>query len=75
MMAHALPLTTFYAGWDAYQQNLVEIIAPLSSEQLALPTAPHHWPIGRVVRHILGARVFWFHPDGRRCVARRPHEN
>jgi uncharacterized damage-inducible protein DinB len=60
MTEHALPLTAFYAGWDAYQRNLVEIIAPLSPEQLALLTAPHHWSIGRTVRHILGARVFWF---------------
>ncbi|MGI8507943.1 MAG: DinB family protein [Gemmatimonadaceae bacterium] len=60
MTEHALPLTTFYVGWDAYQRNLVEIIAPLSPEQLALPTALHHWSIGRVVEHILGARVFWF---------------
>ena len=60
MADQALPLTTFYAGWDAYQRNLVEITAPLSPEQLALPTAPHHWSIGRVVQHILGARVFWF---------------
>ncbi len=60
MTDQALPLTTFYAGWDAYQRNLVEITAPLSPEQLALPTAPHHWTIGRVVQHILGARVFWF---------------
>ena len=54
------PLTMFYAGWDAYQRNLVEIIAPLSPEHLTLPTAPHHWSIGRVVEHILAARVFWF---------------
>ena len=60
MTEQGLPLTTFYAGWDAYQRNLVKIIAPLSPEQLTLPTAPHHWSIGRVVRHILGARVFWF---------------
>jgi uncharacterized damage-inducible protein DinB len=60
MTEQSLPLITYYAGWDAYQRNLVEITAPLSLEQLALPTAPHHWSIGRVVQHILGARVFWF---------------
>ncbi len=60
MTEQALPLTTFYAGWDGFQQNLVEIIAPLTSEQLALPTAPHHWSIGMVVQHILANRVFWF---------------
>jgi uncharacterized damage-inducible protein DinB len=60
MTEQASPLARFYAGWDAYQRNLVEIVAPLSSEHLALPTAPHHWSIGRVVRHMLGVRVFWF---------------
>jgi uncharacterized damage-inducible protein DinB len=56
----ALPLTAFYACWGGHQQSLVGIIAPLSPAQLALPTAPHHWSIGMVVRHIIAARVFWF---------------
>ena len=43
------PLITFYPGWENYQQSLVEVVAPLSSEQLALPTAPHHWPIGMLL--------------------------
>lgn len=70
MAEHALPLTTFYAGWDGFQRSLVNVIAPLSPEQLAFPTAPHHWSIGMVVQHILANRVFWFqawmgegHPD------------
>ncbi len=60
MTEQALPLTTFYAGWDGFQRSLVEVIAPLSPEQLALPTAPHHWSIGMVVQHILANRVWWF---------------
>jgi len=60
MAEQTLPLTTFYAGWGGLQQNLVKVIAPLSSEQLALPTAPHHWSIGMVVQHILANRVWWF---------------
>jgi hypothetical protein len=32
-------LITFYPGWETYQQSLVEAIAPLSSEQLAVPVA------------------------------------
>jgi len=60
MTEQALPLTTFYAGWDRFQRSLVEVIAPLSPEQLALPTAPHHWSIGMVVQHILANRVWWF---------------
>ncbi len=60
MTEHALPLATFYAGWDGFQRSLVKVIAPLSPEQLAFPTAPHHWSIGMVVQHILANRVFWF---------------
>jgi len=51
---------TFYQGWETYQQSLVETIAPLSSTQLALPVAPHHWSIGMVLNHMIGSRVFWF---------------
>lgn len=60
MSGQTLPLTTFYAGWDVFQRSLVKMIAPLSAEQLALPTAPHHWSIGMVTQHILANRVWWF---------------
>jgi len=60
MTEQALPLTVFYQGWDVFQRGLVRVLAPLSPEQLALPTAPHHWSIGRVAQHIAGNRVWWF---------------
>ena len=60
MMEHTLPLITFYRGWETYQQGLVETIAPLSSEQLALPAASHHWTIGMVAQHMVANRVWWF---------------
>jgi uncharacterized damage-inducible protein DinB len=60
MTEQALPLITFYQGWENYQQSLVEAIAPLSTEQLALPVASHHWSIGLLLNHIIGSRVFWF---------------
>jgi uncharacterized damage-inducible protein DinB len=56
------PLITFYQGWENYQQSLVEITESLSSEQLALPVAPHYRrSIGELLGHMIGARVFWFH--------------
>ena len=61
MTEQALPLTTFYSGWDGFRQSLVSVVAPLTPEQLALPTASHHWSIGLVVQHILANRVWWFH--------------
>lgn len=61
MTEQALPLTTFYAGWAAFQRSLVKIITPLSPAQLALPAAPHHWSIGMVAQHLIADRVWWFH--------------
>jgi uncharacterized damage-inducible protein DinB len=55
------PLVTFYKhGWENYQQAIVKTIAPLSSEQLALPVAPHYLSIGGLLTHLIDARVSWF---------------
>lgn len=61
MAEQPFPLITFYQGWETYQQSLVETVARLSSEQLALPTAPHHVSIGTLLSHMISARVVWFH--------------
>ncbi len=60
MTEQAPALITFYKGWTTYQQNLVEVIAPLSVEQLALPAASHQWTIGMLAQHIIANRVWWF---------------
>lgn len=52
-------LAPFYKGWDAYQQHLVNVLAPLSSDQLALRTAPDLRSIGEIATHIIGARARW----------------
>jgi len=56
----ALPLAVVYQGWDRYQRDLLKAVTPLSAEQLALPVAPTHWPIGILVQHILNDRLWWF---------------
>lgn len=60
MTEQAYPLITFYKGWENLHHSLVETITPLSSEQLALPTAPHHWSIGRLLTHMVAVRAWWF---------------
>lgn len=55
-----LPLTVIYQGWSGFQRDLLKAVTPLSSEQLALPVAPTHWPIGMIVQHILNDRIWWF---------------
>ena len=56
-----VPLTIVYQGWDTFQRDLVKAIAPLSREQLALPLASTHWPVGMLVQHIINDRLWWFH--------------
>ena len=60
MTEHPLPLITFYKGWETYQHSLVETIAPLSSEHLALPASSHHWTIRMVIQHMVANRFWWF---------------
>ena len=59
-MGSPLPLITFYQGWGTYQRMLVDVIAPLSPEQLALPVSSPRWTVGRTVQHIVANRVWWF---------------
>lgn len=61
MTEQALSLAVVYQGWDSFQHDLLKAVAPLSNEQLALPVAPTHWPIGMLVQHILNDRLWWFH--------------
>jgi uncharacterized damage-inducible protein DinB len=61
MSEHTVPLADVYKGWGSFQRDLVKVIAPLSREQLALPVASNHWPIGMLAQHILNDRLWWFH--------------
>ena len=54
-------LAPLFNGWDAYQEQLVKAIAPLTAEQLALRAAPNLRSVGMIAAHIVGARVRWFH--------------
>ena len=62
MTESVAPLATFYKpGWENYQHALVQTIAPLSSEQLALSVGPQQRSIGELLEHMIGARFNWFH--------------
>src|SRR5258707_10766095 len=54
-------LATLYQGWRDYSSQLIQAIAPLSAEQLALGAAPHLRPIGELAEHIIGGRVHWMY--------------
>ncbi len=52
-------ITTIYDNWKGYQEKVAAAIAPLTAEQLTLRAAPHQWSVGRLVEHMVGARVWW----------------
>ncbi len=61
MASNDVSVATFYPGWETYQKLLVNAITPLTAEQLQLRAAPHLWSVSILLRHIVGARVGWFH--------------
>lgn len=52
-------LAPFYEGWGLINKGLVSALAPLSTEQLALPVGSPTWPIWASASHLAGARVYW----------------
>lgn len=60
MQQDELTLAPFYLGWDTYQAALVQAIAPLSAEQLAVRAAPSLRQVWLLAAHIIGSRVSSF---------------
>ena len=54
-----MSIRSFYDRWPQYDRRLVETMAPLTAEQLALRAAPEHWPVWAITAHIAGSRVYW----------------
>lgn len=53
-------LDVIYENWRGYQEKLRDCIAPLTDAQLDLQPAPHMWPLGQIVQHIISVRAGWF---------------
>ena len=53
-------LTTFYSSWKKYQDRIKDSLAPLTTEQLALRSAPDLRSIVEIAMHIIGCRAGWF---------------
>jgi uncharacterized damage-inducible protein DinB len=47
-------------GWQEYQNQLVVVVRPLISEQLALRVAPNLRTAGEIAAHLIASRVDWF---------------
>jgi len=57
-IGHADPL---YAGWAEYQRRLLDVIRPLSDEQMQLRPSPEHYAIWQLASNMAGGRAYWFH--------------
>jgi len=53
-------LSAIYDGWHHYQDTLIQALAPLTAEQLALRAASRLRSVGEVAAHVIGARARWF---------------
>ena len=56
-----ITLAMMTEGWQKYQSELSQALAPLSPEQLAVRAAPHLRSIGELARHMIAARAAWYH--------------
>jgi uncharacterized damage-inducible protein DinB len=56
-----ITLAIMTEGWQKYQSELSQALAPLSADQLALRAAPHLRSIGELAQHIIVARAGWYH--------------
>ncbi len=54
-----MTIRAFYDRWPQYNRRLIEAIASLTDEQLAIRPSPEHWPIWAIVGHLAGTRVYW----------------
>jgi len=61
-MASETPaLADFYAGWEADQQRLVNLIGSLTQAQLAVRATPHLRTVSALASHIVAARARMTH--------------
>jgi uncharacterized damage-inducible protein DinB len=54
-------LTVFYRGWADHQARLLDVIRPLTDEQMQLRPSPDHWAIWQLAANMAGGRAYWFH--------------
>lgn len=59
MSDHTASIQQFYAGWDVYNERIVDVVRQLTPEQLAIRPSPELWPIWATIGHTAGARVYW----------------
>ncbi len=53
-------IDAIFQGWKDYQEQLIVVLRPLSSEQLAMRVAANLRSVGEIAAHISAGRASWF---------------
>jgi hypothetical protein len=54
-----MSIRLFYDRWPQYNRRVVEVIRPMTPEQLAVRPAPDLFPVWATVGHTAAMRVYW----------------
>jgi uncharacterized damage-inducible protein DinB len=54
-----MSIRVHYDQWPTYNERLIEVIRPMTAEQLAVRPAPELWPVWATAAHVAGMRVYW----------------
>ena len=54
-----MSIRPFYDQWAQYNARMIEVVAVLSGDQLAVRPADDRWPIWATVGHTAGGRTYW----------------
>jgi uncharacterized damage-inducible protein DinB len=58
-MVATMSIRRFYDRWPQYNRRLTEVVAAMSSEQLAIRPSPDRLPIWATVGHTAAMRTYW----------------
>jgi uncharacterized damage-inducible protein DinB len=58
-MTSQASIRPFYGMWEQYNRRLVDVVRPMTMEQLQIRPAPDLYPIWATVAHTAAVRVYW----------------
>jgi uncharacterized damage-inducible protein DinB len=54
-----MSIRPFYDRWPQYNRRMIEIVAEMTDDQLAIRPSPNHWPLWATIGHAASVRMYW----------------
>lgn len=54
-------IAVFNEGWKSHERRLLDVIRPLTVEQLQLRPAAENWAVWQLASNMVGGRAYWLH--------------